>query len=101
MPLAGGLGGVIGGSLSAKIFTTVVLAIGKLAIWTRDGRQVIPFVCGARQRRLLATHQGESDLASRDGQWYVCATCAVQTPTMQVPTGVLGVDLGGDEYRRG
>lgn len=73
---------------------TFDVAASTVAIWTRDGRQVIPFVCGARQRRLLATQQGESDRAYHDGQWYVFATCAVQTPTMQVPTGVLGVDLG-------
>ncbi len=73
---------------------TFDVAASTVAIWTLDGQQTIPFVCGARQRRLLATQQGESDLAYRDGQWYVCATCAVQTPTMQVPTGVLGVDLG-------
>ena len=46
---------------------TFDVAASTIAIWTLDGRQVIPFVCGARQRRLLATQQGESDLVSRDG----------------------------------
>ena len=34
-----------------------------VSIWTLDGRQAIPFVCGERQRQLLATQRGESDLA--------------------------------------
>ncbi len=29
------------------------------SIWTLDGRQTIPFVCGERQRAMLATRQGE------------------------------------------
>jgi hypothetical protein len=35
----------------------------EVSIWTLDGRQAIPFVCGERQRELLATQRGESDLA--------------------------------------
>src|SRR5438874_1695308 len=34
-----------------------------VSIWTLDGRQEIPFVCGERQRALLANRRGETDLA--------------------------------------
>src|SRR5438128_1423877 len=35
----------------------------EVSIWTLDGRQVIRFVCGERQRELLVTQRGETDLA--------------------------------------
>ena len=43
----------------------------QVSIWTIAGRQRIPFVCGERQRALLAHQQGESDLVHRDGRWYI------------------------------
>src|SRR5262249_307633 len=33
-----------------------------ISIWTLEGRQPIAFVCGERQRAMLQTRQGESDL---------------------------------------
>jgi predicted transposase len=39
-----------------------------ISIWTLDGRQSIPFVCGARQRALLARRQGQSDLLFQRGE---------------------------------
>lgn len=33
----------------------------EVSIWTLNGRQAIPFMCGERQRRMLQTRQGESD----------------------------------------
>lgn len=65
-----------------------------VSIWTVDGRQRIPFVCGERQRQLLQTRQGESDLVLVNGQWYLLAVCNVETPTPQEVEGVLGIDLG-------
>lgn len=41
-----------------------------ISIWTLDGRQSIPFVCGGRQRRMLATRQGESDLLYHRGDLF-------------------------------
>src|SRR3712207_562674 len=51
-----------------------------ISIWTLDGRQAIPFVCGERQRTLLEHQRGESDLVFVGGAWYVFATCEVETP---------------------
>lgn len=65
-----------------------------MSIWTTEGRLTIPFVCGERQRELLKTHQGESDLILFRGNFYLLATCDVDEPTPKDVEGVLGVDLG-------
>ncbi|NTU65448.1 MAG: IS200/IS605 family element transposase accessory protein TnpB [Chloroflexi bacterium] len=69
-------------------------ASSTISIWTLDGRQVIPCVCGNRQRALLASQKGESDLAYRDGNWYLFATCDAAEAPQQPATEALGVDLG-------
>jgi hypothetical protein len=66
----------------------------EVSIWTLDGRQAIPFVCGERQRELLATQRGETDLALVRGKWYLFVTCEVETPEPIDVEGFLGVDLG-------
>jgi putative transposase len=66
----------------------------EVSIWTLDGRQMIGFVCGERQRELLATQRGETDLALVGGKWYLFVTCEVETPEPIDIEGVLGVDLG-------
>lgn len=65
-----------------------------VSIWTVDGRQTIPFVCGNRQRELLAYQQGESDLVYRDGEWYLYATVEYTEPLESEIAGWVGVDLG-------
>src|SRR5215210_3748845 len=65
-----------------------------VSIWTLDGRQAIPFMCGERQRTLLVTQRGESDLALVRGKWYLFVACDVETPEPIDVEGVLGVDLG-------
>ncbi|HWQ11661.1 MAG TPA: transposase [Roseiflexaceae bacterium] len=65
-----------------------------VSIWTLDGRQAIPFVCGERQRALLNHQRGESDLVFAHGSWYVFATCEVETPEVFEADSVLGIDLG-------
>jgi putative transposase len=65
-----------------------------VSIWTFDGRQAIPFVCGDRQKALLASRRGETDLAFVRGEWYLFAACEVETPEPIDVEGVLGVDLG-------
>jgi IS605 OrfB family transposase len=65
-----------------------------VTIWTVAGRERIPFVCGARERKLLESRQGESDLVSRRGKWFLFATVNVIEPLTNEPDGFLGVDLG-------
>jgi putative transposase len=65
-----------------------------VSIWTLDKRQSIPFVCGERQRALLAARRGETDLAFVRGNWYLFATCEVETPEPIDVEDVLGIDLG-------
>jgi putative transposase len=65
-----------------------------VSIWTLNKRQSIPFVCGTRQRALLAARRGETDLACAGGNWYLFATCAVDEPDPIDIEGVLGIDLG-------
>lgn len=65
-----------------------------VSIWTLDGRQAIPFVCGERQRELLQTRHGETDLVLVRGEWYLFAVCEVEEPVPLDVDDVLGVDLG-------
>jgi predicted transposase len=65
-----------------------------VSIWTMDGRQKIPFACGEHQRKLLQGQKGESDLALIDGEFYLLATCEVDTPEPAEFEGALGIDLG-------
>lgn len=65
-----------------------------VSIWTLDGRQSIPFVCGKRQWNLLQTRHGETDLSYVNGQFYLLAVCIVEEPNSMDVVGTLGVDLG-------
>lgn len=65
-----------------------------ISIWTLDGRQSISVVCGERQRAMIQTRQGESDLLFHRGNWYLLVTCDVEEPNPQDVDDVLGVDLG-------
>jgi putative transposase len=65
-----------------------------VSIWTMEGRQVILFACGDRQRELLQYQKGESDLALIDGAFYLLATCEVESPEQFEAEEALGVDLG-------
>ena len=65
-----------------------------VSIWTVKGRLQIPFVCGERQRALLAFRQGETDLVYRDGSFYVLATVNYEEPPEGEVKDVLGIDLG-------
>jgi putative transposase len=66
----------------------------EISIWTLDGREHIPFVCGKRNLAMLQSRQGETDLLLRDGDWYLYTTVDVEEPPPGEPTGWLGVDLG-------
>jgi transposase len=65
-----------------------------VSIWTPTGRQTIPFVCGERQRVLLAHRVGESDLVVVRGAWYLLTTADVTEQAQQSVTDVVGIDLG-------
>lgn len=65
-----------------------------VSIWTVEGRQVIPFVCGERQRELLSRRKGETDLLLVRGVFYLSAVCEIDEPETLKTTDVLGVDLG-------
>lgn len=65
-----------------------------VSIWTLDGRQAIPFVCGEHQRVLLPFRQGESDLVFMRSNWYLFATADTEDPELLAVEGVLGIDLG-------
>ena len=70
------------------------LKASSVSIWTLNGRQTIPFVCGTRQRELLQSQRGETDLAYVRGEWYLFAVCDVETPEPIDVEGALGIDLG-------
>lgn len=65
-----------------------------VSIWTLDGREVVPFVCGERQRKLLAFRKGEVDLMLVRGKWFLAIVCDVPDPGEIDVDGVLGVDFG-------
>lgn len=65
-----------------------------VSIWTLNGRFHIPFVCGERQRELLKSQQGESDLILFRGNFYLLAICDINDPDPIDVEGALGVDLG-------
>jgi IS605 OrfB family transposase len=65
-----------------------------VSIWTVGGRQKIPFVCGQRQRALLAHRKGELDLMRVRGKWYLACVCDIPEPPLHDSIDVLGVDLG-------
>jgi IS605 OrfB family transposase len=63
-------------------------------IWTVDGRQRVPFVCGEHQRALLVHDRGESDLAFRKGSFYLLVSVDVPDTEEKKIRGWLGVDVG-------
>lgn len=65
-----------------------------VSIWTVAGRQKISYTCGERQKRLLKSRIGETDLVYRKGQFYLLAVCEVPEPTPGDVDDVLGVDFG-------
>lgn len=63
-------------------------------LWTVSGRQRIPFVCGERQRELLAHDRGETDLVLREGNFYLFVSVDVPDTEEKKVAGWLGVDAG-------
>ncbi len=65
-----------------------------VTIWTVNGRQKIPYQCGERQKQLLESRQGESDLVYHKGNYFLLAVCDVQEPTLEEVDNAIGVDFG-------
>ncbi|WP_308401046.1 hypothetical protein [Streptomyces sp. AC512_CC834] len=66
-----------------------------VSVWTVAGRlKGIPFVRSPEALRFHAFRKGESDLAMRDGMFFLLATVDVARPPAHEPDGFLGVDLG-------
>ena len=69
----------------------------RISIWTTAGRiKGVAFTASAEQMAVLALYRrGESDLLSRDGMWFLNATCEVpEAPLNTDPADFLGIDLG-------
>jgi len=66
----------------------------EISIWTVDGRQRIPYGAGERQRELLQSRQGETDLVLFNGMFFLLATCELPDPEPRDVAEALGVDLG-------
>jgi len=81
--------------LGSIAYDARILAFGdsSVSIWSLDGRLPIAFACGERQRALLVSQKGESDLVLRGGNWYLLATCAIPDAT-PASGPAMGVDLG-------
>lgn len=65
-----------------------------VSIWTIEGRTKMYYTCGERQKRLLESRIGETDLVYRKGNFYLLAVCGVPEPTPGDVDNVLGVDFG-------
>lgn len=65
-----------------------------VSIWSVDGRLSIPFVCGERQREMLAFQRGETDLVFRNRAWFLFTTVDVPEERETETLDWIGVDLG-------
>jgi putative transposase len=66
----------------------------RVSILTNDGRQIMPWVCGAYQNALLERVRGQADLVYRRGMFFLYVTIDVGDAPEGDPTEYLGVDLG-------
>ncbi|MGW4905587.1 RNA-guided endonuclease InsQ/TnpB family protein [Streptomyces sp. NPDC004270] len=69
----------------------------QVSLWTTAGRvKDVAFTASPEQLATLALYRkGESDLLSRDGMWFLNATCEVpEAPLNTDPVDFLGIDLG-------
>ena len=82
--------------LGAKSYDSRILSwFGEaVSIWTVEGRQRVPFVCGDHQRALLVHERGESDLVLRAGKFYLFISIDIPDTEEEKVLGWLGVDVG-------
>lgn len=65
-----------------------------VSIWALPERLSISFVCADWQREVLSLPRGQSDLVYRNGKFYLHTTVEVEEPKAEVPSDLIGVDLG-------
>lgn len=84
--------------LGAIVYDERILAFKRdkqaVSVWTVQGRLLIPYVAGERQRQLLRFPRGETDLVYRDGEFYMFTTVEVDEPEPIDVQQFLGVDVG-------
>jgi putative transposase len=54
----------------------------------------VPFLADERNRALLGSRRGESDLIYRDNEWSFYATCDIAEAPLTAAVDFLGVDVG-------
>ncbi len=69
-------------------------AMKTVSVWTLEGRQRMPYLCGERQHKLLEGKRGEANLCYIDGEFYLFVSCEIETPDKIDVSEYLGVDLG-------
>jgi hypothetical protein len=57
----------------------------KVSIWTLNGREKIPFVCGTPQQALLRYRKGEVDLMRVAGKWHLAVGVTCPIPRRSAP----------------
>ena len=65
-----------------------------VSIWTTKGRLKVSIVAGERQKELLKTRKGESDLVFTNGKFFLNAVCDVDEPELFDFSTHIGIDLG-------
>lgn len=74
---------------------TYKLLENSVSLFTMDGREAVPFVCGRHQANLLASGKPkEGELLCRKGQWFFNLVLELSDVAPVTEGGVLGVDVG-------
>jgi IS605 OrfB family transposase len=67
----------------------------RVSLLTLEGRVIVPFVMGERQRERFSLAKGQSDLVRRrDGKWFLLVTVDAPDKRPIQATDFIGVDLG-------
>jgi len=67
----------------------------RVSLLTLEGRVIVPFVMGERQRERFFLSKGQSDLIrQKDGKWFLLVTVDAPDKTPATVTEFIGVDLG-------
>jgi IS605 OrfB family transposase len=64
-----------------------------VSIWALPKRLSVPFVCGEKQRQLLAYPRGQSDLIYQDGEFFLHVTIDIPDTEEKAVMDMIGVDL--------
>jgi len=82
------------GAVAFDYNTLRFIAGDRVSMWSLMGRLKLSFICGERQKYLLNSQQGQSDLIYHRKEFYLGAPCEVPEPPTDVVYDFLGVDLG-------